>query len=789
LLYDSFIRRFRRTLRQNSDRVRPASKRLIPLGFINVNATTPSPFVGTALQELAAVTTSMLADAMGSAPANDGQSAEPTVADFMHENQLAEVRLGIAGALFAALRAKHVPTAAHCLRVALGCSAWAYALEMDEQSRDELEVAALLHDIGKIGIPDALLLKPGPLTPDEAAIMKRRHLLALDILRSCCSSDRTLEIVRYAPVWYDGGVAQSPLRGAQLPLGSRILAIVESYDSMTTDHVYRRALPRERALGELYGGAGTQFDPDLVKVFGMIHDSPQLQQRVARRWLDELDPRSSNRLWRWNPPTAPPTPTGAACGSLFEQKLLDNMHDAVVFVDSGLRIQRWNRGAERLTGLAAASVTEHVWSPALVKLRDEQGAELRDVECPVNYAIQSGVQSLRRFTLTGRNGRPVQVDLHAVPVVDKDGVNHGATIVLHDASPEASLEKRCQSLHDRATKDPLTQVANRAEFDNALEIFVKEHLERGLPCSLIICDLDHFKKINDTYGHPAGDEALKAFAQLLKNFCHPGDLAARYGGEEFVLLCADCNNNLASDRAEEIRRTISEIPQPMLSGQPITASFGVTEVQYGDTPATMLRRADRALLQAKQRGRNLVVQLGGGIGEVEEPTKRRRWFQRAAVAANAAGSDLILEKWMGTLVPLQVAIEKLRGFVMDHFAEITSIDGESIHLKIEGQKTPLLRRSSDRAVPFLIEIRLTEEGQDTKSVTGVAGRQVRTRIYAAIKPKRSRDRRHNETHERAKLVMASIKSYLMATEEAPPEPKPEERQGSPLLNAILKRRI
>ena len=520
-------------------------------------------------------------------------------------------------------------------------------------------------------------------------------------------------------------------------------------------------------------------------MFSIVHDNPQLQQRVGRRWLQDLDTRSTQRLWQWSPAVAPEPGKAAPHGGLFEKKLLDNMHDAVVFVNSGLQIQLWNRGAERLTGIGAASVAEQLWSPSLVKLRDDRGTELQPAECPVSYAIQSGVQSLRRFTLTGANGRPMQVDLHAVPVVDREGTNLGATIVLHDASPEASLEKRCQSLHNRATKDPLTQVANRAEFDHALDVFVKEHLERGLPCSLIICDIDHFKKINDTYGHPAGDEALKGFAQLLKSFCHPGDLAARYGGEEFVLLCADCSNNTATDRAEEIRRALSELPQPMLNNQSITASFGVTEVQYGDTPATMLRRADRALLEAKQRGRNLVVQLGGGIGEVEQPAKRRRWFQRST-GDSAATPDLLLEKWMGTQVPMQVAIEKLRGFVVNHFAEITSIDGESIHLKIEGQKMPLLRRSSDRPVPFLVEIRLTEEGPDAK--TGNVGRQSRTRIYAAIRPRRGRDRRRADAQERAKLVMASIKSYLMATDEPTPEAKPSERRVAPLLGGFLKRR-
>lgn len=703
-------------------------------------------------------------------------SAGGTAADALYENRLAEVRLGLASSLFLSLRAKHGPTAAHCLRVALGCSAWSFALEMEGQHRDELEVAALLHDIGKIGVPDAILLKPGKLQADEAAIMGRHRVAGLDILRTCCTSPAILEMVRHAPAWFDGSRQEFPAAGSHLPLGARILAIVDAYDSMTTDQVYRRALSRERALGELYSGAGTQFDPDLVKIFGLLQDSPQLQDKVSQRWLRDLDPRASQRLWQWNNTALSPAAESSVQG-LFQHKLLDNMHDAVVFVDRTLRITLWNRGAERLTGIAAGSVDDRLWVPSLVQLCDPRGDEIHDADCPVSYALQSGVQSLRRFSLRGRSGRPVQVDLHVVPVVDKDGITHGATVVLHDASPEASLEQRCQSLHEKATKDPLTQVANRAEFDRTHEMFVAAHLERRLPCSLVICDIDHFKRINDTFGHPAGDEALKSFASMLKGFCRPGDLVARYGGEEFVILCADCNNATAADRAEEIRRAISELPQSVLGGQCITASFGVTEVQNGDTPATMLRRADRALLEAKQRGRNLVVQLGSGISDAEEPMQRRWWFQR-----RGGNPDTIMDKWLVTPVPLQVAIEKLRGFVVDHFAEITSVDGETIFLKMECQKFGRLRRNSDRAVPFLVELRFSEDG-DAKSDKPPAegaprGKSLRTHVHVLIRPKRDRDRRRQDAQERARLVMASIKAYLMASEEtAPPTPQSEKRAG------------
>jgi diguanylate cyclase (GGDEF)-like protein len=125
-----------------------------------------------------------------------------------------------------------------------------------------------------------------------------------------------------------------------------------------------------------------------------------------------------------------------------------------------------------------------------------------------------------------------------------------------------------------------------------------------------MCDLDHFKSINDTHGHQAGDTAIITFASLLKTMCRSGDLVARYGGEEFAILCADCTNAAAARKAEGIRKSLSEVKHACLGNESFTASFGVTELQTGDTPETMLRRADRALLQAKDQGRNQVVQLG-----------------------------------------------------------------------------------------------------------------------------------------------------------------------------------
>ena len=143
--------------------------------------------------------------------------------------------------------------------------------------------------------------------------------------------------------------------------------------------------------------------------------------------------------------------------------------------------------------------------------------------------------------------------------------------------------------------------------------------------SIVISDVDRFKQVNDVYGHQAGDDVLIRFASLLRQYARAGDLVARYGGEEFVMLWAECDNATAARRAEEIRYELSRIPQPMLNQKSITSSFGVTEIQLGDTAETILRRADRALYQAKDTGRNRVVQLGAGLMQDGE-TSQRGWL-------------------------------------------------------------------------------------------------------------------------------------------------------------------
>lgn len=700
-------------------------------------------------------------DVLSSLLENLDQTAQPhfpaqAKADVSHQNRLAQVRLGVASSLFVALRAKHPRTAGHSLRVALACSSWSIPLELEERDREELEIAGLLHDVGKIGVPDHVLLKPGKLSAEETMLMNRHPEYAREIL-ACCASQQIMDVVYYTPAWYDGRNQDFDRKGEDLPLGSRILAIADAFDAMTTDHAYRRAMSRERAMAELFAYADTQFDPNLVERFGVFvagnHD--RLSASVSHRWLHDLKDAQPNETWRLSAPLPSQHCLDITPG--FHERLLDSMNDGVVFVDARLKILKWNRAIELLTGVSASGAEQQQWDPAMLRLRDENQKLVPAEKCPVINAIKAGAALRKRLFIADSQGEHKSVDAYAAPVFSSDGSVCGATLLLQDTSSQVTLERRVQHLNEKIKEDPLTGVANRAGFDRAHQQFIATHLDLGTPYSLIICDLDHFKKINDTFGHQAGDQALVDFASLLRKHCPNGGLVARYGGEEFVLLCPDCDNNKATKQAERTRRATAEMPHATLDGKCITASFGVTELQFGDTPDTMLRRADRALLQAKSDGRNTVVQLGAGLGSEQQAEDRRSgwlsWFKDKP-------GDQILERTLITAVPLKLAAEKLRGFVFDQGAEIVEIAENHVTLQIDGKNSPAMQRSSDRPTPFLIELRLEETHLEAGRTQGTNAS--RTLAHVTIRPKRQRDRRRRDVVDRARQLLCSLRSYLMA---------------------------
>lgn len=214
-------------------------------------------------------------------------------------------------------------------------------------------------------------------------------------------------------------------------------------------------------MAELFENAGTQFDPELVRRFAELcrDDQSVLHKIVAKYWLNTLDAELVNSYWSLN--ASPSQSRENKSEDLFGTKLLENMSDAVIYIDAAGRILSWNRGAERLTGISGDSIDGQLWNPSLLQMVDEKGKPFPDEDCPARLAQKTGASLLRRLTIVARMGKSVVVDAHAVPVCGDDGVMIGSILTFRDVSSETTLERRCMNLYDKTTKDSMTQVANR----------------------------------------------------------------------------------------------------------------------------------------------------------------------------------------------------------------------------------------------------------------------------------------------------------------------------------------
>jgi diguanylate cyclase (GGDEF)-like protein len=183
------------------------------------------------------------------------------------------------------------------------------------------------------------------------------------------------------------------------------------------------------------------------------------------------------------------------------------------------------------------------------------------------------------------------------------------SVAEHLSLALANLDLK-QSLHQQAICDPLTGLFNRRYLETTLEREISRMRRQGGPLGVIMLDVDHFKKFNDTFGHEAGDILLKTLGQFIKSHVRQEDSPCRFGGEEFVLVLPATSQETLGQRAEELRRGVAEL-QAAFQGRPlgtVTVSLGLAEYPvHGATGEDLLRAADAALYEAKERGRNCLV--------------------------------------------------------------------------------------------------------------------------------------------------------------------------------------
>jgi len=178
------------------------------------------------------------------------------------------------------------------------------------------------------------------------------------------------------------------------------------------------------------------------------------------------------------------------------------------------------------------------------------------------------------------------------------------TMLREEIQERQKIEEKLVQL---ATIDPLTSIPNRRKFDEVLQYELNRDSRYKNGLSLVFCDLDYFKKINDQYGHKVGDDVLQVFTELVSKNIRKTDVIARWGGEEFALLLPATDIMIATSTAEKLRKKTEEYAFPHVGN--ITASFGVTQFIAGDTETSLINRADDALYRAKKHGRNRVEVL------------------------------------------------------------------------------------------------------------------------------------------------------------------------------------
>jgi diguanylate cyclase (GGDEF)-like protein len=216
--------------------------------------------------------------------------------------------------------------------------------------------------------------------------------------------------------------------------------------------------------------------------------------------------------------------------------------------------------------------------------------------------FQNGYSGVSLDELTDCDGNVRYFENYGNPVLDAGGNVIGAVLYTIEVTDRVKAEKELERV---SITDKLTGLFNRAKLDAALEQEFARAARYGRGFSLLLMDIDHFKEVNDNFGHPVGDGVLSEFGKILLEYSRHVDTPGRWGGEEFLIICPETTVGQARIMAEKIRQVIKE--HRFAAGITLTCSFGVAEFQGDDTLTGIICRADKALYEAKHAGRNRVA--------------------------------------------------------------------------------------------------------------------------------------------------------------------------------------
>ena len=291
----------------------------------------------------------------------------------------------------------------------------------------------------------------------------------------------------------------------------------------------------------------------------------------------------------------------------FYKRLLDNIYDGVYYVDPSRMITYWNKGAERISGYASKEVVGKRCLDNILVHVDDSGTLLCLGDCPLKCSIDDGKERETEAFLQHKDGYRIPVAIRTSPIKDAAGKTIGGLEVFSDNTNMLSARTKLSKMELEALTDSLTGLYNRRYLDVSINSLF-HNPQQKTNAALLFLDIDHFKHVNDTYGHAAGDQVLVTISNALKHNTRSTDMVGRWGGEEFMVLVTDIDADYLAGVANKLRIAIQE--SKVQWGETkikVTVSIGATKIIQKDNPSRLIRRVDELLYQSKFEGRNRVT--------------------------------------------------------------------------------------------------------------------------------------------------------------------------------------
>ena len=570
--------------------------------------------------------------------------------------QTANLHLATIEALARAIGAKDQSAYTRIWRVQRYAARLAQAIGLGEADVQGIKTAALLQDIGKLAVPEHILSKPGPLTKEEFEKIRSHPEVGAEIIAAVPFPYPVAPTISSHHEHWDGGGYPQGLRGEAIPLGARILTIVDYFDAVTTERPYRKAFGVEEAIDLLKREAGSALDPRLVTTFiellpSLLAESAEYEQKAP----------AANTIGTF--PSGEPAP---GQGSDAPQSAFENIalaHREIYALYEIAQPMSTSLSAADTMALISSKLAKIVpWSGCSLFLRDTKAQTLK---CA--FAVGLDVPRLLNRTLSGeysldgwaaRTGRPLVnsdprimfesagldgrtelksalvcplvfndtlIGVLAVYHVDADRYTEGHRRLLERVAEQAGVVLHNSLVFEKTQEEALTDALTGLSNRRSIVLHLSQELSRAerlrSRVALILLDIDDFKSINDTHGHNIGDRALCEVAAALQSVLRPYDLCARYGGDEFVLVLPNCTREAAEARRLELQQRINRIQLEIWPETIVTlgASAGVSVFpDDGITHEVLIASADRRMYQDKAGRKTLGPPASGSI-EVAAP--------------------------------------------------------------------------------------------------------------------------------------------------------------------------